>query len=120
MRLLTEARDWAEAMAAVVACPDLGLALIDLQMPGEKDGLTTLAELLRTSPGLPMLVLSASENVKGALGDDLAHIKSGQPHSNGYRGRASRTRLQLLRRRVSLQIFSAMGSRFSHGSKSLG
>jgi DNA-binding NarL/FixJ family response regulator len=60
--VIVEARDWIEAIAAAAAHPDLGLALVDLRMPG-KDGLTALAELLRTSPGLPVLVLSASENV---------------------------------------------------------
>ena len=60
---LLEARDWIEAMTAAGAHPDLGLALVDLRMPG-KEGLTALGELLRISPGLPVLVFSASENVE--------------------------------------------------------
>jgi DNA-binding NarL/FixJ family response regulator len=60
---IIEARDWVETMAAAAAHPDLGLALIDLRMPG-KDGLTALAELLRLGTGLPVLVFSASENVE--------------------------------------------------------
>jgi DNA-binding NarL/FixJ family response regulator len=60
---VVEACDWIEAMAAAAAHPDLGLALVDLRMPG-KDGLTALAELLRANPGLPVLVLSASDNVE--------------------------------------------------------
>ena len=60
---IVEARDWVEALAAAAAHPDLGLALVDLRMPG-KEGLTALAELLRASPGLPVLVFSASENIE--------------------------------------------------------
>lgn len=60
---IVEARDWIETIAAAAAHPDLSLALVDLRMPG-KEGLTALAELLRASPGLPVLVLSASENVQ--------------------------------------------------------
>lgn len=60
--VILEARDWIEAMATAAAHPDLGLALVDLNMPGQ-EGLTAIAELLRTNPGLPVLVLSASENV---------------------------------------------------------
>lgn len=59
---IVEARDWIETIAAAAAHPDLGLALVDLRMPA-KEGLTALAELLRASPGLPVLVLSASESV---------------------------------------------------------
>ena len=60
---IIEARNWGEATAAASAHPDLGLALVDLRMPGN-EGLAALAELLRTSPGLPVLVFSASENVE--------------------------------------------------------
>lgn len=60
---IVQARDWIEAIAAAAAHPDLGLALVDLRMPG-KEGLTALAELLRANRGLPVLVLSASENVE--------------------------------------------------------
>lgn len=59
---IIEACDWIEALAAAVACPDLGLAVVDLWMPG-KAGLTAIAELLRTNPELPILVFSASEKV---------------------------------------------------------
>lgn len=59
---LIEARDWHETMSLAAAHPDLGLALVDLRMPG-KDGLAALAELLRVDPDLPVLVFSASENI---------------------------------------------------------
>lgn len=59
---ILETRDWTETITTVVAHPDLDLALVDLDMPG-KEGLTAIAELLRTNPGLPVLVVSASENV---------------------------------------------------------
>lgn len=58
-----EARDWTETLAAAAAHPDLELALVDLRMPG-KEGFAALAELLRTNPSLPVLVLSASEDVQ--------------------------------------------------------
>lgn len=58
-----EARDWTETLAAAAAHPDLELALVDLRMPG-KEGFAALAELLRANPGLPVLVLSASEDVQ--------------------------------------------------------
>lgn len=58
-----EARDWTETLAAAAAHPDLELALVDLRMPG-KEGFAALAELLRTNPSLPVLVLSASEDVR--------------------------------------------------------
>ena len=61
--LIVEARDWIEAIAAAVAHTDLGLALVDLNMPG-KDGMTALDELIRANRSLPVLLLSASEKVE--------------------------------------------------------
>lgn len=58
-----EAGDWIETIAAAMVHPDLGLALVDLYMPG-KAGLTGLAELLRANRGLPVLILSASGNME--------------------------------------------------------
>lgn len=58
-----EARDWIETFAAAQAHADLELALVDLRMPG-RDGLAALAELLRANPGLPVLVMSASDDVR--------------------------------------------------------
>jgi len=58
-----EARDWIETFTAARTHPDLELALVDLRMPG-RQGLAALAELLRANPGLPVLVLSASEDVR--------------------------------------------------------
>lgn len=60
---IVQACDWNEAIAAAAAHADLGLALVDLHMPG-KEGLAALAELVRANRGLPVLVLSASENVE--------------------------------------------------------
>ena len=56
-----EAGSWSETRVAA-AEPDLDLALVDLRMPGQ-DGLSALSELLGLHPGLPVLVLSASENL---------------------------------------------------------
>lgn len=61
--VVVEARDWIEAIAAAVAHSDLGLALVDLNMPG-KEGMAALAEMLRTNRSLPVLLLSASEKVE--------------------------------------------------------
>jgi DNA-binding NarL/FixJ family response regulator len=60
---VVEARDWNETFAAAAAHPNLELALVDLRMP-DREGLAALTELLRANPGLPVLVLSASENVQ--------------------------------------------------------
>ena len=84
---IIEACDWVEAMVAAAAHPDLGLALVDLRMPG-KEGLTALAELLRTNPGLPVLVLSASENV----GDMRVALRLG---AMGYVGKCETSAVML-------------------------
>lgn len=57
-----QARDWNEVFAAT-SDPQLELAIVDLRMPG-RDGMSSLAQLLRANPGLPVLVLSASEAVR--------------------------------------------------------
>ena len=61
--VIVEASDWIETIAAAAAHPDLGLALIDLYMPG-KDALTGLAELISANCGLPVLLLSASDKLE--------------------------------------------------------
>lgn len=74
--VIVEAGDWLDTLAAAAAHPDLGLALIDLYMPG-KDALTALEELLRANRSLPVLLLSASDRLEdmraalhlGAMGD---------------------------------------------------
>ncbi len=58
-----EAGTWSEALAIARARQGLDLALVDLRMPGPH-GLTALGELLGTNPGLPVLVLSASEDLE--------------------------------------------------------
>jgi len=60
---MLEARDWNETFAAAAAHPDLELALIDLNMPG-REGIAALTALLRENPGLPVLVISASEDLQ--------------------------------------------------------
>ncbi|MEK6748737.1 MAG: response regulator transcription factor [Pseudomonadota bacterium] len=57
-----DARNWLEALDAAVKHPELELAMVDLRMPGG-EGCASLAQLLRINPGLPVLVLSASEDV---------------------------------------------------------
>jgi len=82
-----EARDWAETMAGAAANPDLDLALVDLRMPG-REGLAALAELLAACPGLPVLVLSASENVE----DMRAALRLG---AMGYASKSERPEVLL-------------------------
>lgn len=55
-----EAADWPQTFVAA-SDPDLELALIDLRMPG-RDGVEALGQLLGTFPGLPVMVVSASED----------------------------------------------------------
>ncbi len=56
-----EAATWDEALAA--AGPALDLALVDIRMPG-RPGLTGLAEFVSRAPTLPVLVVSATEDVQ--------------------------------------------------------
>lgn len=58
---IIEAGDCAQALAQVAAHPDIGLVLLDLQMPG-RDGFAALETLSQQNPVLPIVVLSASEN----------------------------------------------------------
>ena len=58
---IIEAGDYAEVVQQAQAHRDIGLALLDLHMPG-KDGFAALDTLSRQFPMLPIVVLSASEN----------------------------------------------------------
>jgi len=57
---LLEAADCAEGLATAEENPDLALVLLDLALPG-KSGFEALAEFRERHPGLPVVVLSASE-----------------------------------------------------------
>ncbi len=57
---LLEAADCAEGLATADANSDLALVLLDLALPG-KSGFEALAEFRERHPGLPVVVLSASE-----------------------------------------------------------
>lgn len=71
---VVEASDWSAALTAA-ADPELSLALLDLRMPGSR-GDQALTQLLRAYPGLPVVVISAS--------DDVADMRSAL--SNGAMG----------------------------------
>jgi DNA-binding NarL/FixJ family response regulator len=58
---IIEAGDYTEVVQQAQAHRDIGLALLDLHMPG-KDGFAALDTLLRQFPALPIVVLSASES----------------------------------------------------------
>ena len=57
---LLEAEDGAAAFAAADVHPDLDLVLLDLALP-DVDGFDTLARLRELHPGVPVVVLSASD-----------------------------------------------------------
>ena len=57
---LIEAQNFAEALAAAAAHPDLDLILLDLGLP-DIDGIAALTELRNQHPHAPVVVLSASE-----------------------------------------------------------
>ena len=58
---LLEAEDGATAFAAVDAHPELDLVLLDLALP-DVDGFDALAQLREAHPGVPIVVLSASDH----------------------------------------------------------
>ncbi len=58
---IVEAGHYEEVLKQTEANIDIGLALLDLHMPG-KDGFAALDTLLQQFPALPIVVLSASEN----------------------------------------------------------
>jgi len=58
---IVEAGHYEEVLKQTEANIDIGLALLDLHMPG-KDGFAALDTLLQQFPVLPIVVLSASEN----------------------------------------------------------
>ena len=53
-------QNFAEALSAADENPDLGLILLDLGLP-DVNGIDALAELRRRHPGIPVVVISASE-----------------------------------------------------------
>jgi DNA-binding NarL/FixJ family response regulator len=57
---LLEAQNFADALAAVDGNPDLNLVLLDLALP-DVDGMQALSQLRERHPGVPVVVLSASE-----------------------------------------------------------
>lgn len=67
-----EAHDWNQTFAALAAHKDFDLALVDLKMPGH-NGHAALAEILQANPGLPIVVLSASDD----LDDMRSALRSG-------------------------------------------
>ena len=52
----------AHALRAMAEHPDLGLALLDLRL-GDADGFDVLADMRRDHPQVPVVVVSASEQV---------------------------------------------------------
>jgi len=64
------AHDRDETLSTLARHPDCALVLLDLALPGAH-GLDLLAELLRTSPRLPVVVLSATHD-RATIGAALA------------------------------------------------
>lgn len=67
---LIEAVDYPSAFAAIHACHDVDLALLDLNMPGML-GLDGVWRFRTAFPQVPVVVLSAAENVQ-----DIQHLLS--------------------------------------------
>ena len=63
---VVEARDARETSERTAAHPDLSLILLDLTLP-RTHGLELLAELRRTAPDVPVVVLSATEDRETVL-----------------------------------------------------
>jgi len=59
--IVFEAANCADAFRLASQHPDLGLILLDLQLP-DRSGFDALAECRNTRPGVPIVVLSASED----------------------------------------------------------
>ena len=59
--VVIEAGNYAEVLNQATAHDDIGLVLLDLNMP-DKDGFAALDNLSQQYPALPIVVLSASEN----------------------------------------------------------
>lgn len=59
---ILEAHDWQSALAQVAQQPDIALALMDLTMPG-MEAFTGLKTFLDRAETVPVVVISASENV---------------------------------------------------------
>jgi DNA-binding NarL/FixJ family response regulator len=63
--LLLQAGDGVEGLAMIRGHGDIALALVDLGLPGDPDGLGLVREVRRLRPKLPVVVISGSE------GDDI-------------------------------------------------
>lgn len=63
--LLLQAGDGAHGLAMIRGHGDIALALVDLGLPGDPDGLGLVREARRLRPKLPVVVISGSE------GDDI-------------------------------------------------
>lgn len=59
--LLLQAGDGAQGLAMIRGHGDIALALVDLGLPGDPDGLGLVGEVRRLRPKLPVVVISGSE-----------------------------------------------------------
>jgi DNA-binding NarL/FixJ family response regulator len=63
--IIVEAGNAAEAFKRIDLHPDLDIVILDLVLP-DMSGLSVLSEFGRRCPGLPVIVLSSSEDPQGA------------------------------------------------------
>jgi DNA-binding NarL/FixJ family response regulator len=79
-----EAGNCADALAAADRHPDLGLILLDIQLPG-MSGLDALGTFRERHPAIPVVVLSGSENrddvMRAIDGGAMGFIPKSQPSS---------------------------------------
>lgn len=77
-----EAGNCADALAAADRHPDLGLILLDIQLPG-MSGLDALGDFRERHPAIPVVVLSGSENrddvMRAIDGGAMGFIPKSQP-----------------------------------------
>jgi DNA-binding NarL/FixJ family response regulator len=77
-----EAGDCTEALAAAAKHPDLGLILLDIQLPG-MSGLDALGSFREQYPAIPVVVMSGSENrddvMRAIDGGAMGFLPKSQP-----------------------------------------
>lgn len=94
-----QAGDGTQALAMVQAQPDLAAAIVDLRMAGA-GGLTVVAQLRRLRPGLPVLVLSSSEDP-----DDVRRALAAGAHGYCPKSAAAATLLAALQLVMAGEVY---------------
>ena len=75
-----EASDCSQAMEQIAEHADIGLILLDLNLP-DRDGFSVLAELRERYPGISVVVLSGHHPVAIGLGDSIDRRLCNRPRN---------------------------------------